>query len=300
MYSVREFVAQVKNLARSHLYISIILGAVIASLSGSAIVFGMRDNHQAAQTRVIAATDNATANNKTKEQSSDNTSNASVAAPAAAKADAKQQPKAQPPAPAAKTRRLIVNPSSITIQAGESQALTVQTDDGAAISMPMFRTPTPQLFLNYPAAPFRTTWSGNIGSMRQSPAGTYTLEMGGQLDRNTYYTGTITVTILPSPYMTVIGSFDGYDVATDRLRFTAQLIRHNGFNQPVRIFYTGYSNAPGPNAIECLNQLIATDTYAVECYHAYGTRPTSGSLNITISTTNDAAGIMVPFDLPPR
>ena len=213
-----------------------------------------------------------------------------------------QQKPGQPVAatPPSKSRRLLVSPAAITMRAGESKPITVQSDDGTPVTMPMFANGSPHFHTNFPAAPFKAAWSGSVMSMTQTPAGTYNLQLSGQVNRNDVYTGSITVTILASPYVTVSATPAIYDAASDSLRLNVKLNRHNGFDEVVIILYGGYASAPGPINMECGWQLLGNDNYAVECGHTYGPRPTGGQLTIQISTARNSSGAYVPFTLPSR
>ena len=127
--------------------------------------------------------------------------------------------------------------------------------------------------------------------------GTYSFEISAQANRTTFYTNTITVTVAPTP--TVILSLlpVGYDYTTDSLVYVLRLNRLNSYDQAVTRL-TGQSSADS-QALNCTFQATDANTYTVTCRNNSGTRPTTGTLQVTVSTASDVFSSSTGFSLPP-
>jgi hypothetical protein len=200
-------------------------------------------------------------------------------------------------APAASKRQLKISPAAITVKAGEASAnITVQADDGKAINMPMFTTRPIDLVANFPAGPAKPIWTGPFLTIPTTKPGTYTVEIGAQDVKAGWYKGTLTITILPTPTMTVSVQQTEYNAEYDALVFTLTVNRLNGYGQPIERYY-----ATDPkNAFVCPFEQISEDTFLIGCAHAAGDRPTTGTLYVNVFTTSDVFSGSTSFTLPPK
>jgi len=199
----------------------------------------------------------------------------------------------------ASQKHLSISPATISLRAGESlNGLTINTDDYTAISMPTFSAgPINGLQLSFATEPAKATWTGSLTVAKFAAPGSYSFEISVQASRTTYYTSTLTIIVLPTPTITTTLLPVGYDYTTDSLVYVLRLNRQNGYAQPVTRL-TGQS-AANPQALACSFVPIDANSYTVTCVNNVGSRPTTGTLQISVSTTSDVFTSAADFSLPP-
>ncbi len=196
-------------------------------------------------------------------------------------------------------KSLIISPAAISIKAGETlNGLTINADDYTAISMPTFSAgPINGLQLNFTASPAKTTWAGSLTVAKFAAPGSYSFEISAQANRTTFYTNTITLTVVPTPTMVVSLLPVDYDYATDSRVYILRLNRLNGYDQPVTRL-TGQYTADSL-VLTCTFQPTDANTYTVTCGNVSIASPTNGTLMVSVSTTSDVFTSAADFSLPP-
>lgn len=279
--------------------------AAVIVLSSSAVAAQIMysqhaDRHVVEPKRTTTVSAAAKKSNNTDSQAATNTqaANTSASTPKQASPGTTAVAKTATPTPAASSNQkfLKISPAAITVKAGEAYTgLTIQADDGRPINMPMISASSnPNMFLNFPAGPAKSVWSGSIAPYRLLAPGTYTVNLMGQADRTTFYRSSITVTVLPIPLMQVSIQPLGYDAEADEMDFLIKAERLNGFDAPITSVF-GHSYA---NNIECASLPLGNDTFGMSCWALPGTRPTTGSLHVNVNTPGDSFNSDAPFTLP--
>ena len=291
-FAMRLNLQQASKYIRKHRYLTVCAGLVL-----TALVSGVIYTTTSAGGSTSATNKNTNSQAATKQPSHDKTMTGAEQPQTSQNIDGKSSddPKVQV---AAQTnqRRLKVSPSTITIKAGGRANVTVATEDGKAVTMPMFYGPRPSLFTNFAAAPFKPSWTGDITSMTTSPPGTYNLQLGSQLNGGAWYYGAITVIITPTPHATVSVNQIGYDTADDVALFNVRMNRLYGYDKPIeRIF--GYTHEDN---LECYGAAVDQDNYIMSCTPIGLIRPGSGTIHVNVFTTDTVYNGSGNFSLPPR
>jgi len=224
----------------------------------------------------------------------DNTTAAGNAAASTANKPKATSPQAPTPS---SQKRLVISPDSFTVKAGTAySSVTMKSDDGKGVNMPMVGSDPQGIFTNFPAGPAKASWSGSIMVMHTVQPGTYTVTFKAQADRTTWYTGTVSITVLPTGTGTVSVQQTGYDAALDAMIFSVKLNRQSGYTLAVSRWFAIDTG----NTLECPFDEVAPDTYEVYCSHTQGTRPTAGRLDVNIFMADGATVLQgsSPFSLP--
>jgi len=281
MIHTPDSLKRIGRFIHSHVYISIAVVLLCAGISATTVVLAVTGN----DTPPPAASARTTTAKKQSVKGAESTTNAAPTSASTQPAKSAQPIQktattaAKPSTPASQ-HRLLISPATITIPAGGSANVTVKTDDGRGVTMPMVSSNNPSLMTNFPAAPFKSTWTGSIGSMvKTTPAGTYTVTLQAQADRATWYSGTLTLIITATPTATVSVRQTGYDAPSGTLSFNVKLNRQNGYAVAIQRWYASNFNA----SLECaFYDGGNADTFDVDCHYPAGSGPNSGTLNVNI------------------
>lgn len=141
---------------------------------------------------------------------------------------------------------------------------------------------------------------GSITTSRTAKPGTYSVELSGQADRYTFYRGSLTVIVLPSPIMSVSVQQTGYDASSDEMIFNIQFDRLYGYDKPITSMYDQSWNAGVLQQMECAFDPINFDTVTMYCLHINGSRPTSGTMHVNVNVPADSFNADAAFNLPPK
>lgn len=198
-------------------------------------------------------------------------------------------------APSSAQKTLLITPNSFTIKAGEWPPISIRSSDGKGVNMPMFSGNNNGRFtFNFPAGPAKSNWVGSIMVPSTAGVGTYTLEVFAQDNSQAYYKGTITINIV-KPTMNVAIQSLGYDANYDTLNYKITVSRLYGFSESI----TGISMDATEDGLDCYSSPLG-DTIEIYCGHGSGTRPTSGTLTIHVTTFSLTKTASTTYSLPPE
>ncbi len=307
MISVTPLLARLQQCIRKRPYISLSIGALLVVSTVSAVVFAADSNNAASKpntgdTTVTQKTSDASEQAQAPTGTVDPAGTPKPATTTNAKTGQSTVKAVQPSSAPVAQKQLIVSPAAVSVYAGESvSGLTLRTNDNQAINMPGLSSMPAgaQVFLNFPAGPAKQTWSGSIGVMRTTKPGVYTVELFGQSDRATYYRGSLKVTVLPTPMMSVSVQQTGYDASQDAMVFNVRIERLYGYSKPIQSWYGQTWNSGVPLQLECPMYPVDDNNMTMYCRHVNGPRPTSGTISVNINVVGDSFNATAPFNLPP-
>ncbi len=297
MNRLRSAVVHLAHAVRHHMVVSgIAIMGVLGCIGGG---IALAAHHT--DTPVPAATTHAAARQQGSVQAAETATSNTSQDPSASTPSNAITPKTVSPRAAipASQKRLIISPASFTVKAGASyNGITMKSDDGKGVNMPMVGSGPQGIFTNFPAGPAKASWGGNIMAMNTVQPGTYTVTFKAQTDRTDWYSGTVTITILPTGTASVAVQQTGYDAASDAMIFSVKLNRQNGYTLAVDRWFA----IDIGNTLECPFSEIGPDTYEVLCYHAQGARPATGRLDVNIFMANNGPVFSgsTSFTLPPK
>jgi hypothetical protein len=128
---------------------------------------------------------------------------------------------------------LVFSKSTITVQAGLSDTVTVSASNGAAIYMPMLASFSSNVTLNSSTSSKpKTSWTTSVRASDSAIPGTYVTKLTAQYGPSAFYSGTITVVVVPRVTFTTAVEHIG-SLMDDEVHVKVTIIPKNGFTSPV-------------------------------------------------------------------